>query len=71
MHRAETFHFGNKSKRDITAPSFHRDEGITTLTPDRKEVTRKDFIDYSNFQFVPLEDEKNVTFEKVRWPSQV
>jgi hypothetical protein len=63
LHRAETFHFGKNTKRDIAAP-FQRDEGISYITPP-KEPARKDFVDYTNFKFVPLEDEKNVTFEKV------
>lgn len=62
LHRAETFHFGNKPKREITAP--FQDGGVSQHMPT-KETMKKDFVDYSNFKFVPLEDEKAVVFEKV------
>ena len=67
LRRAETFNFGNgkpPAPRNIAAP-FQRDDGNHLANLVAKEVQQKDFIDFTNFNFVPLDDENSVTFEKV------
>ena len=67
LRRAETFNFGSgkpPAPRNIAAP-FQREDPNHNGHLVTKEVQQKDFIDFTNFNFVALEEESLVTFEKV------
>lgn len=63
LRRAESFNVG-KSPRNIAAPFQVKVDAMKVNSLPGKDV-KNDHVDYTNFNFVPLEAETDITFEKV------
>ena len=62
LRRAESFNVG--APRNLAAPFQSKGAGVKAANAQPLPA-KNDFVDYTNFQFPPLMEESQITFEEV------